>query len=65
MDKLTGAHEFLDHHTEHELVTVEDQLANIKAKIEHVGPTDHVVADIVRKVPQLIDAYSCNDIFWF
>lgn len=50
MDKLIGAHEFLDHHTEHELVTVEDQLASIKAKLENFGPTDNAVADIVRKV---------------
>ncbi len=50
MDGVMSKLDFLDMHIEHEFVTIEDQLANLKSKIESVGPSDSTVADVVRKV---------------
>ncbi len=45
--------EFIDHHNEHEFVTVEDKLDNLEQKINQFG-TSESIADVVKKVVVII-----------
>ena len=73
MDSVLGKLDFIDHHMEHELMTLEDQVANLKAQLDSLGPSDSAVADMVRKVPTLlllllllpVHSFSCKFCFFF
>ena len=42
--------DFLDTHTEHEFLTIEDKLDNLEGKLENVKPDEDHVAGVVHKV---------------
>lgn len=61
LDTILSKIDFIDHHNEHELMTLQDGLDNLKSKIDSIEPKEG--GDNSENVKEIVDKVCTNRLF--